>query len=105
MTKPEWTWGQRFRFMALVVLLLLGIYVGSYASLYRRGVAEADHYGYDYFLYVPFSDVVAARETTEQHQFLGPLYHPLNELHCRWFGGRAACKCMLFWGSPKQPAP
>ena len=86
---------QRVRGPVAVVGLLLGAYVGSYAALYRRGVSEAERYGYDFFFYVTFADVVAARDTTTRHQWLGPVYSPLNELHGRWFGGRSACKCIM----------
>ena len=75
----------------------------SYAALYRRGVAEAERYGYDFFFYVPFADVAAARDTTARHQWLGPVYSPVNELHRQWFGGRAACKCIMFGLSAEPP--
>jgi hypothetical protein len=93
-------WWRRCRRPAGVVGLLLALYIGSYAALYRRGVAEADAYGFPYFFYVPVADVAAARGTTSQHQLLGILYEPLNMAHCRWFGGRAACRCVMFGLGP-----
>ncbi len=102
MAKADLTW-RRMPWAAAVVGLLLGAYVGSYAALYRRGVAEAERYGYDFFFYVPFADVVAARDTTARHQWLGPVYSPLNELHGRWLGGRPACKCVMVGLSAEPP--
>jgi hypothetical protein len=58
-------------------------------------VSEAEAYGYDFFFYAPFADVVAARDTTRQHRLLGPVYSPLNDLHHGWLGGRAACRCIF----------
>ena len=87
-TRMWWRWWR----WAVVVCLLAALYVGSYAALYRRGVAEADAYGYRYFFYVPFADIVAARGTTREHQALLWLYGPLNDLHHRRFGGRDACR-------------
>lgn len=92
---------RRVRWPAVVVGLLLSVYVGSYFALYRRGVAEAERYGYDFFFYVPFADVVSAHDSTRRHQLLGPVYSPLNERHYRWLGGRPACKCILFGLSPR----
>jgi hypothetical protein len=88
---------------AAVVGLLVALYVGSYVALYRRGVAEADAYGYRYFFYVPFADVVSARSTTRQHRVLLWLYGPLNDLHHRWFGGRDACRSITFGPSSERP--
>ena len=69
-------WVQDVRRLVIAAGLLLVVYVGSYAALYRRGVTEAERHGYDYFFYVPFTDVVAARDATARHQWLGPVYKP-----------------------------
>ena len=103
MAKAGWTWRRRFRWAAAIAGALVGTYVGSYAALYRRGVAEADANGYPYIFYVPWADVAARRDTTLQHQILGPLYEPLNDAHRRWFGGRSACRCITF-GLSAEPA-
>ena len=103
MAKAGRTWCRLIRWPVAVVGLLLAFYIGSYAALYRRGVAEAERYGYDFFFYVPFADVAAARDTTARHQWLGPVYSPVNELHRQWFGGRAACKCIMFGLSAEPP--
>ena len=100
MAKVGRAWVQDVRRLVIAAGLLLAVYVGSYAALYRRGVTEAERHGYDYFFYVPFTDVVAARDATARHQWLGPVYSPLNELHRQWFGGRAACKCIMFGLGP-----
>ena len=83
------------RWNLVVIPLLLLFYSASYAVLYHRGVAEAEKYGYDYFFYAPIADVVQDRNETNQHVYLGPIYDPINHVHYRWFGGRAACKCLL----------
>lgn len=80
----------------IVAGLLLVLYVGSYAAFYRRGVLEAEQYGFSYFFYSPVDDVIAARDTTRQHQFLAPFYDPVNQLHRSWFGGRSPCRCVMF---------
>jgi hypothetical protein len=95
-------WSRWCRWAAVVGLLAV-TYVGSYAALYRRGVAEADAYGYRYFFYVPFADIESARGTTRQHQMLLSLYGPLNDLHHRRFGGRDACRSITFGSSPERP--
>lgn len=103
MAKAGRAWVRHVRRLAFAAGLLAAVYVGSYAVLYRRGVREAERYGFDYFFYVPVADVAAARDTTRQHQVLGPVYAPLNHLHDRWLGGRAACRCVLF-GLGRDPA-
>ena len=87
---------RRLRWPAVVVGVLLTLYVGGYAALYRRGVAEADAFGSTYFFYDSFLDVLAARDSTRQHHVLLLLYGPLNALHHDWLGGRSACRCMMF---------
>ena len=97
------TWRRRCYWTAAVVGLLVGLYVGSYAVLYRRGAAEADAHGYRYFFYVPFTDIVSSRGTTRQHRVLLWLYDPVNDLHHHWFGGRDACRSITFGPSPERP--
>ena len=96
MTVSVRTWWRRWRRLAIAVIVLQSAYSGSYASFYYRGVSEADAGGFRYFFYVPVSDVMEARGLTRQHVVLGTLYEPLNELHMDWFGGRSACRCVMF---------
>ena len=78
MAKTGWTWWWR---MAIAVVVLLDVYVGSYAVLYNRGVSEMNAVGLRYFFYVPVADVVEARSVTRRHVLLAALYEPLNNLH------------------------
>ena len=91
--KTPW---RQCRWAAAVIATLFVSYLGTYAIFYRRGVAEAEQYGLDYFVYVPMADVIAAKAMTRPHELLGPIFDPVNHLHRQWFGGRAACRCIMF---------
>jgi hypothetical protein len=84
-------WCRRCRWPALVLAASLVAYLGGYAALYHRGVAEADAIGMPYFFYVPLADVARQRGVPDQHALLVRVYEPLNRVHQRWFGGRSAC--------------
>ena len=87
---------QRYFRLLLVLALVQFVYVGSYAVLYRRGVAEMNAVGLKGFCYVPIADVIEAQAMPIQHTILTMLYAPINELHARSFGGKSACLCIMF---------
>jgi len=78
---------QRFerRLLIVLVVALLGLYVGSYAALSRHGYAEADRWGFKGFYYFP-------PEPTRRWEHLNYscvwVYAPLNSLERRLGLGR-----------------
>ena len=96
MAVRRWNRGQWVAFAATVVVLLLVGYVGSYAFFYRRGVAEADAFGYSYFFYAPVAEAFS-RNPSRQQAWLAEFYSPANQLHHLWFGGRAQCRGFTMW--------
>lgn len=86
----RWNWGQWVAFAATVVVLLLVGYVGSYACFYRRGVAEADAFGYPYYMYAPAAEAFS-RSPNRQQAWLSEFYKPANQIHHDWFGCRSQC--------------
>jgi hypothetical protein len=89
------TW-RRLRWPA-VVILFLTVYVGSYAHLSRRGMAEAARVGSPYFFYCPVSDLVPYQDLPRQHCLAGQVFDPLNQLDRAWFGGGTPCR-RVSWG-------
>ena len=83
--------------MGILLAVTLLSYVGSYALLYQRGVAEVDALGgsEDYFFYVPIRSINESHDLT-LHLRRRTFYSPLNWLHCQWFHGRSACLCVLW---------
>src|SRR5258708_825256 len=105
MAKNGRTWWWR---VAIAVVVLRDVYVGSYAVLYYRGVSEMNAVGLRFFFYVQIAEVVEVRRVTRRHVLLAALYEPLNNLHGRWLGGRSACRNITFGPSadhPKQQVP
>jgi hypothetical protein len=87
---------RRWLLLAAALALLTG-YIGGYAYLSRRGMAEAEATGFTYFFYCPIADLRPGDDLPAQHRLCLPLFDPLNRLDRRWFGGRDACRCVL-WG-------
>jgi hypothetical protein len=74
---------------------LLVAYLTSYARLSRGGVHEAELYGLDGFLYVPFEEA-AATEDLSRHHFLRILYTPANRIDQAIFDGPAPVSGILW---------
>jgi hypothetical protein len=92
----------RFRFWLLVTLvvgLLLGVYVGTYYHLSRRGMQEARKYHLAGFLYVPAEEVFTTKDLS-RHHFRAGLYAPLNWLDRTFFGGTGPVRSIT-WGLSK----
>ncbi|MBC7819322.1 MAG: hypothetical protein IAG10_20750 [Planctomycetaceae bacterium] len=90
---PERRLGSLLGILLAVILLS---YVGSYAVLYQRGVAEVATYGPDaFFFYLPVRSVNESHDLTWHHRFL-VFYNPLNWLHRQWFNGRTPCFSVLW---------
>ena len=83
---------RRWRRLAFALVTVQAAYIGSYAAYYRRSVAEESRY----IVYAPMADVIEARGLPRQHYVLAAVYAPINEVHVEWFGGRSACRCMMF---------
>jgi hypothetical protein len=52
-----------------LVLGLLFAYVGTYYRLSRRGMREAEEFGLEGFLYIPFKEAAAKRDLNRHHWF------------------------------------
>jgi hypothetical protein len=90
--------GKRWLWCALLALaMLLGGYVGSYAYLSRRGMAEARASGFPYFFYVPLREIGPDSPGENRHYRLLRLFDPINRIDQAWFGGGDPCRCVL-WG-------
>jgi hypothetical protein len=98
-TRPRWG-----RIFALVVVLpLILSYVGSYAYLSRRGMREAETWGFRFFFYVPLGDPDLRKgDLTRQMRFVS-FYAPLNWIDRTFFGGTHPCTGMtLYLSKPEQ---
>ncbi len=60
-------------------------YVGSYHRLSRRGVREAQEYGFPGFLYIPGAEA-ATSGNLMRHYALATFYAPLNWIDQAIFG-------------------
>jgi hypothetical protein len=80
-----------------VAALALAVYVGSYAHLSRRGMAEARAGGYPFYFYVPRAEVGPESPGLLRHYRLLRLYEPINRLDRAWFGGGSPCYGIM-WG-------
>ena len=90
--------GKRWLWCALVALVLvLAAYVGSYAYLSRRGMAEARAGGFPYFFYVPLREIGPDSSGENRHYWLRRLFAPINRIDRAWFGGGDPCGGMT-WG-------
>ena len=83
------------RLAVLIFLLLLAIYVGSYAYLSRRGMCEAKKYDTDGFLYVPLDEALRKKDLSH-HQYLVLLYKPLNAIDHAILGTDGPVLCLMF---------
>jgi hypothetical protein len=94
----------RLRLIAACELAtLLGLYVGSYYHLSRRGMQEAKQYNMRGFLYVPAGEVFETQDLSG-HYFRMRLYAPVNWLDRTLFGSEGPVVCILF-GLSKQDEP
>jgi hypothetical protein len=87
--RKRWLW-------CVLLALVLGGYVGSYAYLSRRGMAEARAGGYPYFFYVPLREIGPGSPALDRHHWLLRLYGPINRLDHKWFGGGDPCTGITF---------
>ena len=78
--------------LGILLAVTLLSYVGSYAMLYQRGVAEADT---DTFLFVPVESALQSQDLT-LHYRRRTFFEPLNWVHYQRLGGRPACLGILF---------
>jgi hypothetical protein len=85
-----------WRVVAASAAWLLVLYVGAYAYLSRRGMAEAAALGSPYFFYCPVSDIAPGEELPAQHRVCIAVFDPINQLDRRWFGGGDPCRCVLW---------
>lgn len=72
-------------------------YVGSYAYLSRRGMAEARAVGSPYFFYVPMHQIGPASPGLDWHYRLVTFYDPLYQVDHTWLGTPSPVRGMT-WG-------
>ena len=77
--------------------VLLAAYVGSYARLSRRGMAEARTVNAPYFFYCPLSDVRPYKDLPRQHRLTVVVFDPVNRVDRAWLGGGEPCRGVT-WG-------
>jgi len=95
-------WG---RILALfVVLPLLIAYVGSYTYLSRRGMREAETWGFKFFFYIPLDDPDVVKNELIKQSRLVTFYAPLNWIDRTLFNGKQRCTAMdlTLAGKPNQ---
>jgi hypothetical protein len=82
--------------MILVLISSLAIcYVTSYVRLSRRGLREAQFYGMEGFLYVPFAEAQAT-EDLSRHYALSTFYAPVNWIDRTFLGGPGPTLCIMW---------
>jgi hypothetical protein len=59
-------------------------------------MAEAQATGWPGFFYVLLEEIGPETPGMNRHIVLGVLYDPINRLDHAWFGGGAACRCVLW---------
>ena len=94
--KSTTLWRWRFLRWGVYLGLLLTLYGGSYIWLSRRGMAEIEAVGGDYFLYCPLSDL-KRKGLPLQHMIASAVFYPINQLDRAWFGGGSPCSGMTTW--------
>jgi hypothetical protein len=82
-------------FVGIALLTVLLSYGGSYYRLSRRGLAQAETYGLEGFLYVPADDVFLTQDL-RRHYSLAHFYTPANWIDQNVCGGKAPVACILF---------
>jgi hypothetical protein len=89
-TRLRWGW-----ILALfVVLPLLIAYVGSYAYLSRRGMREAETWGFKFFFYVPLDDPDLRKNDLTKQIRLVTFYAPVNWIDRTLLNGKQPCTAM-----------
>jgi hypothetical protein len=94
---------KRGRLLGTAICVLIGallaaamvVYVSSYFYLSRRGIAEAEAYGMDGFLYVPAAEVFAT-EDLSGHYRRCRIYAPINWIDKNVFGGPSPIVGIIF---------
>ncbi|WP_169978758.1 hypothetical protein [Tautonia rosea] len=87
--------GLRGLILLVAVSALVLSYPVSYHRLSRRGLQEAEIYGIEGFLYVPFEEA-AASEDLSRHYALKAIYTPANWIDRTIFGGPYPTLCIIW---------